>query len=124
VLSGQSPSGVIDWGTNRWYLSGPFGSFRTNSVGFNGAGPTSAVLTVLGSRTLAQVDAYNGGSGATTVTLSCSGQTPKTVTLSARQTATIATGWTSACASVTVASSNGWDTNFDNFVLNPGSTGG
>lgn len=124
VLSGQAPTGAIDWGTNRWYLSGPFGAFRTNSVGFNGAGPTSAALTVLGSRVLVQVEAYNGGTTTSTVTLSCSGQTPKTVTIGARQSATIATGWTSSCAAVTVGSSNGWDTNFDNFVLNPGSTGG
>jgi hypothetical protein len=27
------------------------------------------------------------------------------------------TGWSGACSSVTVTSSNGWDTNFDNLAL-------
>jgi hypothetical protein len=30
---------------------------------------------------------------------------------------TITTGWTGACTTVTVATTNGWDTNFDNFVI-------
>jgi len=41
TLNGQYPSGVIDWGGNAWYLSGPHGAFRTNSMGFNGSGRTS-----------------------------------------------------------------------------------
>jgi len=138
VLNGVYPSGVLDWGSNRWYLSGPWGLFRSNSVGFNGggltsaplevasswrsvgfngAGPTSAVFTFVGARTLASVDAYNGGGSASTITLSCTGQATVTRSLAARQTLTIATGWTGTCTAVTVGSSNGWDTNFDNFVL-------
>jgi hypothetical protein len=30
---------------------------------------------------------------------------------------TISTGWTGTCTSVTIASTNGWDTNFDNLVI-------
>jgi hypothetical protein len=119
-LNGQYPVGVVDWGTNRWYLSAPFGAFRTNSVGFNGAGPTSAVLTLPTARRVVQIDAYNGGSTTTTVTLSCAGgsaQPMVSVSLAARQSLTIATGWSGTCSSVTIGSSNGWNTNFDNLVL-------
>jgi hypothetical protein len=107
---------VIDWGSKQWYLSGPYGRFTTNSVGFNGAGPTSAAFTFLSPRRLLQVDAYNGGSTATTVTLSCAGQPTKTQSVAAGQRATISTGWTGTCTTVTVGSTNGWDTNFDNLV--------
>jgi hypothetical protein len=116
-LSGQYPSGVLDWGTNAWYLSGPFGAFGTNSVGFNGAGPTSATVRVLNGRRLLSVDAYNGGSGASTLTVACAGQPTLTVSLAARQSTTLRPVWSAPCANVTIGSSNGWDTNFDNFSL-------
>jgi hypothetical protein len=116
-FSGQYPSGVVDWGTNAWYLSGPFGAFRTNSVGYNGAGPTSATFRIMTAQRLVRVDAYNGGSGTTTITLACAGQPTVTRTLGAGQQATVSTNWTAACSVVTVGSSNGWDTNFDNVVI-------
>jgi hypothetical protein len=116
-LSGQYPAGLIDWGTNQWYLSGPYGAFRTNSIGFNGSGPTSARFTLPAPRRVTQIDAYNGGSGSSTITLSCTGQPTVSITVPARGVVTISTGWTSTCSSVTVGSTNGWDTNFDNLVL-------
>jgi hypothetical protein len=116
VLNGQSPAGVIDWGTNNWYLSGPWEAFNTNSVGFNGAGPTSKTFTLINPLRLVQVDAYNGGTGPSTVTLACAGHTTVSVTVNRNQLLTIATGWSTPCSGVvTVGSSNGWDTNFDNF---------
>ena len=73
-LNGQYPSGTIDWGRGAWYLSGPFGQFTTQSIGFNGAGPTSAALSFVSPKQLVQVDAFNGGSAASTVTLGCPGR--------------------------------------------------
>jgi hypothetical protein len=116
-LNGQYPTNVIDWGTNAWYLSGPFGPFTTNSVGFNGSSFNSGTLTFVSPRRLVQVDAYNGGKTTTTVTLSCAGQPTVSVGLSPGQQLTIATGWTGQCSKVTITSSNGWATNFDNFNL-------
>jgi hypothetical protein len=117
ALDGQYPSGVIDWGANQWWHSGPFGQFTTKSVSFNVAGITSRSFTVVMARRLVSIQAYNGGSASTTITLSCPGQPPKQATLAAGQAATIETGWIGTCTSVTVSSSNGWDTNFDNLVL-------
>ena len=67
-----------------------------------------------------KLDAYNGGTGASTVTLSCAGQTPVSVSVGSRQQTTITTGWTAPCTTVTVGSSNGWSTNFDNVVFDAG----
>jgi hypothetical protein len=116
-LNGQYPSGLIDWGTNVWYLSGPYGSFNTQSISFNGVGPTSAVFTLSSPSVILSVDVLNGGSTGSTVTLTCAGQPVATVRLTPNQLATLRTGWTTPCTSVTVASSNGWFTNFDNLVL-------
>jgi hypothetical protein len=65
------------------------------------------------------LQAYNGGDAAATVTISCSGQPTTQVTLAAGQLATVATSWTGVCTTVTIATSNDWDTNFDNLVLYP-----
>jgi Bacterial Ig domain/Purple acid Phosphatase, N-terminal domain len=122
VLNGQYPSGTIDWGTNRWYVSGPWGSFTTNSISYNGAGVTSQTFTLLKPMRIVQVDAFNGGTVASTVSISCAGQPTATVTVGVRQLLTIATGWTTTCSgTVTVTSSNGWDTNLDNLTLDGGS---
>jgi hypothetical protein len=117
VLNGQYPTGLLDWGTNSWWLSGPYGKFTSNSVSFNGGGPTTESFAVIGSHQLLQLTAFNGGTTATTVTLSCAGQTTKVVMLTAGQLATIQTGWTGSCSKVTITSTNGWGTNFKNLVI-------
>lgn len=119
-LSGQYPAGVIDWGTNQWFLSAPWKGFTTRSVGFNGAGPTSKTFAFLAPGRLVRLDAFNGGTVASTVTLSCSGQPAKTVSVAVNQLLTIDTGWTGTCTTVTISSSNGWDTNFDGLVIDGG----
>ena len=46
------------------------------------------------------------------------GYPPRTATGSpAGQPTTISTGWTNTCRTVTFLSSNGWDTNFDDFRI-------
>jgi hypothetical protein len=118
-LNGQYPTGVIDWGTGGWFHSGPFGSFTTKSIGFNGPGLTSGTFTFITPRRLVSIQAYNGGA-ATTVTLRCTGQTDRVQAMSPGQVLTLATGWTASCGAVTVLSTNGWDTNFDNLVYDGG----
>jgi hypothetical protein len=109
-LNGQYPSGVIDWGTNAWYLSGTYGAFDTNSIGFNGAGPTSATLRFVAPRRLVQIDAYNGDNrNPSTVTLSCAGQPTVSISVPSTRFIRIATGWTGTCTSLTIGSSNGWN---------------
>ncbi len=115
VLNGQYPTSVIDWGTDAWFHSAPYGSFTTKSIGFNGPGLTSGIFTFLTPRRLVSIDAYNGGV-ATTVTLHCPGQTDKVMNVASGQLVTIQSGWSATCGQVTVSSTNGWDTNFDNLV--------
>ena len=86
-------------------------------VSFNGSGISSASFTFLTPRRLVSLVAYNGGNGSATVTLSCPDQPTRQSTVGADQLATIATGWTGTCTTVTLATSNGWDTNFDTLVV-------
>jgi hypothetical protein len=115
-LNGQYPSGVADWGTDAWFLSGPWGLFTTNSISFNGSGVTDASFSFVIPKRLLALKAFNGGGVATTVTLSCGANPAVTASLAPNQLLEIATGWTQACSTVTIASTNGWDTNFDDLV--------
>jgi hypothetical protein len=77
----------------------------------------SASAVLLTPRVVSQVDAYNGGSVTSTIALACPGLATVQINLGVGELTSIRTGWTSVCTSLTVRSSNGWDTNFDNFVL-------
>ncbi|MGH2371739.1 MAG: DUF4082 domain-containing protein, partial [Chloroflexota bacterium] len=120
VLNGQYPAGVIDWGSGQWYHSGPWGAFTTKSVSFNGAGVTGASFTFLIPRRLVSLRAYNGDSLSASITLRCPGQPNRQATLGAGELATITTDWTGTCTTVTITSSTGWDTNFDDLVHDGG----
>jgi hypothetical protein len=63
------------------------------------------------------IDAYNGGTSASTISLGCPGQPTVPVVVAANQLTTIQTGWTGTCTTVTIVSTNGWWTNFDNLIL-------
>jgi hypothetical protein len=115
TLDGQYPTDVVDWGSNLWYVSMPWGQFTTNSISFSSS-RTSASLTFINPKRLISVRAYNGGGSSTTVTLSCSENPTKSVSIGSGQLVSIDTGWTASCSTVTVTSSNGWDTNFDDLT--------
>jgi glucose/arabinose dehydrogenase len=116
-LNGEYPTGLIDWGSGNWLLSGPWQLFTTNSVSFNGAGPTSAPVSFVTPRFLISVRAYNGGGVPSTVTLSCDGNPSAQTVVPAGQVVTIPTNWTKSCTNAVIGSSNGWNTNFDDWVV-------
>jgi hypothetical protein len=112
ALSGTYPAGVANWGTNVWYLSSPWAGFPTASVSFNSPFAQSATVQFLTPVRLVRVSATTPGTS--TVTLSCAGLPNRQVQVTG--TTVIATGWQGTCATLTITSSNGWDTNFDDFV--------
>jgi phosphodiesterase/alkaline phosphatase D-like protein len=114
-LSGEYPTGVINWGPDGWYHSGPWGAFTTKSASFGGPGQTNATFTFVSPRKLVSVRVYNGGGSNTTVTFTCGSQT-KSQVVAPGANVVVTTGWANACTSVTFASTNGWDTNFDDIV--------
>lgn len=115
ALSGVYPSGLATWNSG-WIVSAPFGGFSTPNISFSGASLTSASFTFATPRRVVSIEAGNGGGAVSTITLSCSGNTTKTQSVAAGATVTISTGWTNNCTTVTVGSSNSWETNFDNIV--------
>lgn len=124
-LNGEYPTGVINWGTNsQWIHSSPWEGLSTKNFSFNGQSITTASFTILNNKRLARLTAYNGNdSSSSTVNISCPGQTTKTASIPSNDTLLIDTGWTSACSVITLSSSNGWDTNFDDLILADAVTG-
>jgi hypothetical protein len=117
VLNGRDPAGLVDFGRDLWWLSGPEGAMPTKHLSMNGpVGVTTATLVFPTPRRLVSVDAYNVGAP-TTITLRCAGQPDVAATLDTGQFRVVRTGWGGACGAVTVASGNGWDTDFDNLVV-------
>lgn len=117
AFSGQYPAGVVDWGTNRWWVASPWEQFTTKSISFNGAGSHSESFTFVSPHRLVSIEADSIGPGTTTVTLSCAGQPTRTFSVPVRQPTSLVTNWTGTCSTVTITTSNGWDTNFDNLVF-------
>lgn len=117
ALDGQYPTGVVDWGSGVWWVFPASGAFPDNNISFNGPSILSGTFTFLRRLRLRTLDAYNFGPDSTTLTLSCPGQLNAQATLAAGQLATIATGWTDACSPVTISNPNGWNSNFDNLVV-------
>ena len=98
-LPGSIANGVINWGSGDWYLSGPYDHFTSSSISFNGERPTSATFAFITPRTLVALDADNGGTTTSVITLDCTGNPSVRVKLPAWQVTTLATGWTTPCGS-------------------------
>ncbi|RKG71770.1 DUF4082 domain-containing protein [Corallococcus sp. CA054B] len=112
------PRGPFYFVQDKWYLGSPWGGFSTKSISFNGGGVNQGQLNLYGARTIVGLDAFTWDTGAT-LTLSCFNQPTRTFNLTAGQVTHVVTNWQGSCSSVTFATSNGWDTNFDNIELSP-----
>ncbi|WP_244227390.1 DUF4082 domain-containing protein [Corallococcus aberystwythensis] len=114
----NGPHGPIHFGSNRWYIASPWGGFDTKSVSFNGGGLTQANLSFFGQRRVLGLDAFTWDTGAT-LTLKCLDQPALTFPLTAGEITHVVPTWQTPCSILTVTTSNGWDTNFDNLELSP-----
>lgn len=119
LLTGVFPSGQINWGAAPWFVSPPWNALTTPNLAFAGPGTSSGTFSFVTPRRLTSIDAYNGGPSSATTTLTCGANPQKQQTIPAGTLVTITTAWTQACTTVTLASSNGWDTNYDNLAHAP-----
>jgi hypothetical protein len=112
VLTGQYPTGLIDWDSNTWFLSAPTGTFGSNYVRFNSG--VSASFSFVSPRKLVRLDVYNSGLTASVVTVTCPGQLPATAAVPNQQQVTLTPGWNATCSSITLSGSS---LSFDNLVV-------
>lgn len=115
-LDGEYPVGTIDWGSGQWLASGPYGTFTDTSISYTTAVPTSGEFELIGDLRLVGFQASNGSDRSSVVSASC-GDDTVTQTVPGNSLVTFTTNWYDACSLVTLSSSNGWDTNFDNLII-------
>jgi hypothetical protein len=115
----------VDWGTNQWAVyaaNDPQPSFvQGNAVSFANSGIASATAKFARQTRLLHVDAENGGTALTQVTLSCvgsqGGSNPDIrVDVEPQSRQTLSPTWTGTCSAVTISALNGWATWFDNLT--------
>lgn len=116
-LDGEYPVGVIEWGSGQWLASGPYGTFTDTSISYTTAVPTSGEFELIGDLRLVSFQASNGSDRSSVVSASCGDEVTVTQTVPGNSLVTFTTNWYAACSLVTLSSSNGWDTNFDNLVV-------
>jgi hypothetical protein len=115
--TGSNPDGVIDWRSGKWWHAGAAGKLTTRSVSFSGDAATSESFHFITPHNLVNLQAYNRGGTKSTLTLSCAGNPTRTATLPAGKMSKVKSRWADPCDSVTLSSSNGRDTSFDNLRL-------
>lgn len=116
----------INWGTGVWDVDGPIRTDTTNSASFHTATQTSGTFSFNTPSILLSTGVESNSNQTALITLSCSGNNPVSISVAPNSTATLTTNWITPCTTVTVTSSNSWNTNLDNLVYssiqNPGVT--
>ncbi len=120
ALVGQYPTGVVDWATNKWYLSAPSAKLTSNNVSFLNLGVISATFDFISPSILLSMKASNIGTTSSTVSVVCAGNPTVTQVIAANQSASLITNWSLSCTTVTIAASNGLDTHFDDLAYQAG----
>ncbi len=117
-LTGEIPRGVINWGTNQWFVARPTNQFTTNGLHFSTSTGSSRSFSFVTPRMLLRLDMINHGTTASTVTLTCGDQPRRAVIVNPGAVLTnVTTNWTLPCTTITINSSNGWVVHYDNLVI-------
>ncbi len=112
----------INWGTNVWDVDGAIATDNTNSISFHSSNVTSGTFSFVSPEVLESSQIYSNSNVTAMVTLSCNGNPPVSAQVAPNSLATLVTNWNVPCTTVTVTSSNSWNTNLDNLVYASSST--
>jgi hypothetical protein len=116
VLSGEYPSGVIDWGSDVWRINVPEGRFDTFNLALVDPQATSAQFRFYWPRVFVGIDVYNGGSMEATVTVRCPEMREISSTLKPGELRRLRTGWRDPSTRVIFDLKNGGGLRFDNLA--------
>jgi hypothetical protein len=115
-LKDQYPSGVIDWGVDKWRINVPEGGFGT----FNLAPVDSTAKTVefrfYWPRIFLGIDVYNGGATPATLTIRSPEIRELVFTIAPGTTQRLRTGWRDASTMIAFELKNGAGLRFDNLA--------
>jgi PKD domain/Kelch motif len=114
----------IGWGTGDWDVDGPIATDSTNSISFHTSTVTGEPFSFAGPEVLLSTQVYSNSPTTAMITLSCAGNPTVDAVVAPGTVTTLTTDWQTPCTTVTVTSSNSWNTNLDNLVYSsiPNST--
>jgi hypothetical protein len=118
-LTGQYPSGVIDWGAGQWKVYAPSGRMSTFSLGAADEHAKTARFRFFYPRILMYLDVYNPLSGPVRLTLRAPEMREVTFTLKPGALQRIKTNWLNRASAVSVESDSLPMLRFDNLAYSP-----
>ncbi|MGC2212890.1 MAG: hypothetical protein WA419_11965 [Silvibacterium sp.] len=115
-LSGQYPSGAIDWGSEQWRINVPEGRFGTFNLALVNPEANSAQFRFYWPRIFMGLDVYNGGSSDATVTIHSPEIREISFTIKPGELRRLRTDWRDVSSSVVFDFKNGAGLRFDNLA--------
>jgi hypothetical protein len=113
-LSGQYPSGVIDWGKGEWEIGTPYGKFGTFTLVLQDPKAKHAEFHFPVPYVFVGLDVYNGGGTAVTITIRSPEVREVSFTIKPKELRRLKTEWRDASSQVSFDIENGEDLRFDN----------
>ena len=115
-LSGQYPSGVINWAAGDWQIGTPLGKFATFTIAFADPMASQAQFHFYSPRIFAGIDVYNDGDKEATVTVRSPNIREQSFVIKPKELRRLRTGWRDATSAVTFQTTNGQGLRFDNLA--------
>ncbi len=115
-LSGEYPSGAIDWGSEQWRINIPEGRFGTFNLALVNPEANSAQFRFYWPRIFMGLDVYNGGSSDATVTIHSPEIREISFTIKPGELRRLRTDWRDVSSSVVFDFKNGAGLRFDNLA--------
>jgi hypothetical protein len=115
-LSGQYPSGVIDWGHDEWQIATPYGKFGTFTLALANPQAQHAQFHFYTARIFAGVDVYNGGDADATIVISSPETREISFTIKPKELRRLRTEWRDPSSQVFFDITNGQSLRFDNLA--------
>jgi hypothetical protein len=116
VLTGQYPSGVIDWGKGDWQIGTPCGKFATFTLVMNDPAKQRTEFSFYAPRVFAGIDAFNDGQSDATIAISSPEIREISFTIKPGELRRLETGWHYASSKVLFDIKNGSGLRFDNLA--------
>ena len=115
-LSGQYPSGVVDWDGGGWQVGTPFGKFGTFTLALSDPKAQQADFRFASPQIFAGVDVYNDGNVDATVTLRSPEVREQSFIIKPKELRRLRTGWRDPSSQVDFDLANGQGLRFDNLA--------
>ena len=116
LLSGQYPSGVIDWGDGEWQIGTPYGKFGTFTLALADPKARHAEFRFYMPSVFEGLDAYNGADVAATILIRSPEIREMSFTIKPKELRRIRTQWRDASSRISFDITDGEALRFDNLA--------